>query len=64
MLGVLGAFSLLRTICGHEPAYLDHLMPSFVKVMERAAKEHLAYVANSQDGNMVKSKFYKKIQIF
>ncbi|CAH10779.2 Transcription-associated protein 1 [Caenorhabditis elegans] len=57
VLGVLGAFSLLRTICGHEPAYLDHLMPSFVKVMERAAKEHLAYVANSQDGNMVKNFF-------
>uniref|UniRef100_A0A1I7TFD1 Non-specific serine/threonine protein kinase n=1 Tax=Caenorhabditis tropicalis TaxID=1561998 RepID=A0A1I7TFD1_9PELO len=55
VLGVLGAFSLLRSICAHEPAYLDNVLSSFVKVVERAAKEHLSYTSNGSEGSIVKN---------
>ncbi|CAD6192581.1 unnamed protein product [Caenorhabditis auriculariae] len=35
-------FSLLRTICSYEPAYLDTVcLQTFIRIMEKAAREHL-----------------------
>ncbi|KAF1765339.1 hypothetical protein GCK72_005291 [Caenorhabditis remanei] len=55
MMSVVGSFSLARAICAHEPSYLDTVMVPFLKVMIRATKEHLSYVAAGQQGPIVKN---------
>ncbi|CAB3404105.1 unnamed protein product [Caenorhabditis bovis] len=49
------AFSLVRTICSNQPGYLDAIcLNSFLKVAEKAAREHLCYVQNGQDSHREK----------
>lgn len=55
VLHVLGAFTLLKSICTHEPAFLDNVFPTFLKVMERASKEHISYSVNGSEGSVVKN---------
>ena len=62
MMSVVGSFSLARAICAHEPSYLDTVMVPFLKVMIRATKEHLSYVAAGQQGPIVKSESLLRVQ--
>ncbi|UMM18202.1 hypothetical protein L5515_014374 [Caenorhabditis briggsae] len=48
VLSVLGSFTLLRAMCGHEAGFLDNFMPTFLKVMDRVAREHLQFNSRQQ----------------
>ncbi|KAJ1358809.1 hypothetical protein KIN20_017331 [Parelaphostrongylus tenuis] len=49
------AFSLLRVICAQQPGYLDAMcLQSYVKVLERAAKEHITHVTEQGDATREK----------
>ncbi|CAI2345673.1 unnamed protein product [Caenorhabditis sp. 36 PRJEB53466] len=54
VLSVLGAFSLLRTMCTHQPAYLHHFLSQFVMIMDRACKEHINQVQTVSDPNVIR----------
>lgn len=54
VLNSIGAFSVLRAISAHEPAYLDNYMQSFIKIMDRTAKEHLAMLASNRQPVLIK----------
>ena len=42
---LFGTLMILKAACIHNPCYIDRLITSFMKVLQRMAREHLAPTA-------------------